>query len=260
MSLRQERLERRRKLAEQKANTIVEQATERVVAARQRNDELQAAKAVERMIGHAELRSPRLPSAEPFSVDPHEVKRLRDSGLAWWIVAQRLGMTGDAKTASDPEAKRGAGRARSLYASVNQGEVPRSHAIRKGTTPKPTGPGQAGTLLSRKEAVVRDGHVIPRDMPDEDVEKLLVGRTIQWVIDLARLTETDPNTWGPEDRRWCPQEARVSTDEQWVYVGEEDSKGNRLVRFREHLGRDKDGKLLSGPTRTVRVDAIFSIR
>jgi hypothetical protein len=97
-------------------------------------------------------------------------------------------------------------------------------------------------------------------MPDEEVEALLVGRTIEWAIDLARLTDTAPDTWGSEDRRWCKQEARVHPEDKWVYVGEQDKEGNRLVRFREYLGRDQHGNLMAGPTRTVRVDAIYTVR
>lgn len=233
MSARQERLARRRARIERQAEQVVEQAVSRVVAAR----------------------------PEPSMQDQgQQVKALRDGGMAWWVIGQKLGLAGQAASASDPEAKRGAGRARSLYAAANRGEVPRSHAPRKGAAVKPTGPGRGGTVTSRKQMLVQQGHVIPRDMPDEEVEALLRGHTIEWAIDLARLTGTDPETWGPEDTRWVKQEARVHPNEQWVYVGEEDNDGNRVVRFREYLGRDQHGNLMSGPTRTVRVDAIYTIR
>lgn len=233
MPTRQERAAARRARIERKADTIIAEATARVVAAR-----------------------PASAAQDPAT----EVKRMRDAGDAWWVIGQKLELAGKADNARDPEAKRGASAARKLYATLNGGEVPRSHALRKGAVAKPTGPARSGTLTSRKEAVVRDGYVIPRDMPDEDVEELLKGRTIQWVIDLARLTDTAPETWGPDDRRWCPQEARVFPDLKWVYCGEEDTKGNRVVRFREYLGRDKNGNMMAGPTRTVRVDAIYNVR
>lgn len=235
MTTRQERLAARKARIDRQANTIIEKAVTRVVAAR-----------------------PSAPAAG--EADPQEVKALRDGGMAWWVIGQKLSLAGSANSASDPEAKRGAGRARALYAAANRGEVPRTHKPRAGATVKPTGPGRGGTVTARKEQLVRDGHVIPRDMPDEEVEALLLGRTIEWAIDLARLTDTAPGTWGPDDARWCKQEARVHPDEKWVYVGEEDKNGNRVVRFREYLGRDSNGRLMAGPTRTVRVDAIYTIR
>lgn len=230
MSLRQERAARRAKLANKQADTIVKTATARVRTTPPLSPQDQAA----------------------------EVKRLRDGGMAWWVIGQQLGLAGPATGASEPEGKRGASKARTLYAQANRGEVPRTHAPRKGVTPKPQGPGRSGTVLSRKTQLVNDGHVIPRDLTDEEVEEMLKGRTIEWAIDLAMLTNTAPETWGPEDSRWMKQEARVHQD--WCHVGEEDGKGNRLVRFREFLGRDDRGKLMSGPTRTIRVDAIYTIR
>lgn len=182
-----------------------------------------------------------------------EVKRLRDEGkLSWMAIGAKLGF---------PGSKNGAGTARRYYAMT--GEVPRTQAPRKGSTPKPTGPASKGVpAYLRKERLVRDGHVIPRDMPDEEVEAMLVGRRVEWATDLARLTGTDPATWGAESQRWFKQEARVHPDPRWVkVVYEEDEHGReeRRVYFREYLGRDKDGTLMSGPTRCVRVDAIFTV-
>lgn len=232
---RQERLARRQKIAERRANEIILDNVKRIVETRPS------------------------PTPPPSPQDQAaEVKSLRDQGMAWWAIGQKLGLAGLATTASEPEGKRGAGRARALYAQANRGEVPRSHAPRKGAKVKPQGPGRSGTLTSRKEQLVTQGHVIPRDLSDEDVQAMLVGRTIEWAIDLARLTGTDPATWGPDDCRWMKQEARVHKD--WCYVGEEDSEGNRMVRFREFLGRDDKGNLMAGPTRTIRVDAIYTIR
>lgn len=228
MSVRQERAARRARMAEQKAQTIIAGAVARVS-----------------------------PPASPQD-QAAEVKRLRDQGMAWWVIGQKLGLAQPAQVASEPEAKRGASKARSLYAAANRGEVPRTHAPRKGTTAKPQGPGRSGTVTARKQQLVDDGHVIPRDLDDGEVEEMLKGRTIEWAIDLARLTNTDPTTWGPEDQRWMKQEARIHED--WCRVGEEDNDGNRIVRFREYLGRDNNGRLMSGPTRTIRVDSIYTIR
>ena len=230
---RQERGAMRAKIAARRAQTIVEEATERVVAARP---------------------SQLSPSQGSEMETAQEVKRLRDSGMSWMAVGAQLGL---------PGSKSGAGSARRLYAMVNRGEVPRTNAPRKGSTPKPSGPASRGVpAYLRKEALVRDGHVIPRDMPDEEVEAMLVGRRIEWAIDMARITNTDPETWGPEDRRWAPQEAKVHPDPQWVKVVYEDNEvgeEERRVYFREYLGRAQDGRRMSGPTRCVRVDSIYTV-
>jgi hypothetical protein len=245
MATRQERLAARRARIAKQATAIIEGAVTRVVAAR-------PAVAIDpgKTVG----------VALNGQSDPQEVKALRDGGMAWWVIGQKLGLSGAASSASEPEAKRGAGRARALYAAANRGEVPRTHKPRAGATVKPTGPGRGGSVVSRKEQLVNEGHVIPRDMPDEEVEALVLGRTIEWAIDLARLTETDPDTWGDADRRWVSNDAKVHVDPQWVYVSTEDS-GERTLRFREYAGYDTDRqKHMSGPTRVVRVDSIYTIR
>lgn len=228
MSVSERRRQRRQQLANRQAEVIVKEATERVLAAR--------------------ISPPS--SAEPT---PAQVKEMRDGkGMTWMQIGKALGL---------PGSKSGAGTARRLYAAANAGVVPRKYAPRKGTRPKLTTPGSVGTITDRKMQLVEHGHVIPRDMPDDEVEALLCGRTIVWAIDLARLTETDPEEWGPEDKRWVEQEAKVHPEQKWVYVGEEDKYGNRLVRFREYMGRDsRTGEVMSGATRTVRVDSIFTIR
>ena len=235
MTTRQERLARRQARINRKAEEVIEEAVERVVAAR--------------------------PSPSSPQDQAAEVKRLRDGGMAWWQIGQKLGLAEPATSASERAAKQGAGRARALYAAANRGEVPRSHAPRKGSTPKPQGVGRSGTITSRKQQLIDQGHVIPRDMPDEEVEALVTGRTIEWAIDLARLTGTDPKTWGPDDTRWVKQEARVHVDAQWVYVSEDEVTGERILRFREYGGRNSQtGEHMSGPTRTIRVDSIYTIR
>lgn len=231
MATRQERLAARRKRIEAKATTIIAEATAKVVAKRP---------------------SPTpAPSQDPT---PQAVKAMRDGGASWMEVGKHFGL---------PGAKYGAGRARQLYAAANSGVLPRSYAPRKGTIPKPQTPGSTGTITSRKTQLVEQGHVIPRDMPDEEVEALVRGRTIVWAIDLAmlchRLNGSPVEEW-PIEERYREEEARVHVDEQWIYCGEEDSEGNRVLRFREYAGRDDRGNHMSGPTRTVRVDSIFTIR
>lgn len=248
MATRQERAAARKARIARKGDTIIAEATERIVAARPAPD--------------LHLRSAEGGLVQASGeASPQEVKRLRDSGMAWWVIGQQLGLAGTASSASEPEAKRGAGRARALYAAANRGEVPRTNKPRAGAVAKPTGPGRGGTVTSRKEQLVNEGHVIPRDMPDEEVQALLTGRTIEWAIDLARLTDTAPETWGGEARRWVTNDAKVHVDPQWVYVSTDEDTGERTVRFREYAGFDTDRqKHMSGPTRVVRVDAIYTVR
>lgn len=219
----------RAKIAARRAAQVVQEATERVVASRP------------------------FPSAQgPEMATAQEVRRLRDDmKLSWMAIGAKLGL---------PGSKNGAGAARRYYAMTNNGEVPRTFAPRKGTTPKPTGPASRGVpAYLRKERLVREGHVIPRDMPDEEVEAMLVGRRIEWAVDLAALTETDPSTWGPEDRRWKREEAKVHVDAQWVKVVP-DERWGRVVYFREYMGYDTDRQRhMSGPTRVVKVDAIYTV-
>jgi hypothetical protein len=97
-------------------------------------------------------------------------------------------------------------------------------------------------------------------MADEEVEALVCGRRIKWAIDMARLTDSDPATWGPEDGRWVTVEAKVHVDPQWVYVSTDEETDQRTVRFREYAGFDTERhKHMSGPTRVVRVDSIFEV-
>jgi hypothetical protein len=241
VSVSEMRRQRKAQAAKRLAEQAVTEAAERIVARRPRA---------------AAPTSPPAPSQDQAA----ECKRLRDGGMAWWQIGQQLGLAGPAANSGEAEGKRGASKARALYASANRGEVPRSHAPRKGTTPRPQGVGRSGSKTDRKIQLVEQGHVIPRDMPDEEVEALLCGRTIEWAIDLARLTGTNPESWGPDDNRWMAMEARVHPDAKWVFAGEDDKHGNRVVRFREYFGRDQYGNPVAGPTRTVRVDAIHTIR
>lgn len=234
MSRRQERAARRARIADKQATAVIEKATTRVRT------------------------SPTPPSPQGQA---EEVRRLRDSGMAWWAIGQKLGLAGPAKSASESEGKRGAGAARRLYAAANRGVVPRTQAPRKGTIQKPQGPATSGTLTSRKERLVNEGHVIPRDMSDEEVEAYVVGRGIDWAVDMARLTNTDPETWGTEEARFMKLSARVHVDPQWVKVYTDEEKNQRLLHFREYMGYDTDrGRHMSGPTRTIRVDAIYNVR
>ena len=177
-----------------------------------------------------------------------ECKRLREGGMAWWLIGKTLGLPGAGDSATTGKA--GAHQARRLYASGNGGQVPRTRAPR-GKAAEPKGPGQQGTKTERKVALTLGEHVIPEDMPDEEVVAMLAGRWIEWGVNLADLCP------GPDE--WYNHEARVHPE--YCIVDEEPAKdGSRTLRFREFLGRDQHGNLMSGPTRTVRLRSIHTVR
>lgn len=242
MVSKQERLAARQRRASAKADAVIEQAVAKVVAARPARK--------------AATEAPPTPAPSQGKAQavatPEAVRAMRDGGATWMEVGKHFGL---------PGAKYGAGRARQLYAAVNGGVVPRAYKPRAGAVVKPQGPASRSIPdYVRKQALVDNGHVIPRDMPDEEVEAYLVGRRIEWAIDMAKLTKSDPETWGGEFR-WVKQEAKVHPNPEWVYVYEDDNTGERVVRFREYGGYDTDrGRHMAGPTRVVRVDAIFTVR
>lgn len=177
-----------------------------------------------------------------------ECRRLRDEqGMAWWLIGKTLGLPGAGNSAAT--GKGGAHQARRLYASTGK-EVPRTRAPR-GKAAEPKGPGQVGTKTERKIALTLGEHVIPEDLPDEEVVALVAGKWIEWGVNLADLA--------PGKDEWYNHEARVHPE--YVMVDEDPAKdGSRTLRFREFLGRDDHGRLMSGPTRTVRLRAIHTVR
>lgn len=181
-----------------------------------------------------------------------ECRRLRDEqGMAWWLIGKTLGLPGAGDSAAT--GKGGAHQARRLYASTGK-EVPRTRAPR-GKAAEVKGPGQAGTKTERKTALTLGEHVIPEDLPDEEVVALVRGRAIEWGVNLADLC--------PGQDEWYNYEARVHPED--VMVDEEPAKdGSRTLRFREFYGyeedRNGDRKPVAGPTRTVRLRAIHTVR
>lgn len=189
-----------------------------------------------------------------------ECKRLRDEGMAWWAIGAKLSLPGAGTSAAN--GKSGAARARALYRQANGGQpAPHARAERAhGVNPRRARhAGNTGSKAERKMALVENGHVIPEDMEDEAVIAMLAGRTIEWGVNLADLSP------GPD--HWINNEARVHPKD--VVILEEDRckrDGSRVVRFREFLGYDDDrrsptfGEALGGATRTVRVNAIHTVR
>lgn len=178
-----------------------------------------------------------------------ECRRLRDEqGMAWWLIGKTLGLPGAGNSAATGKA--GAHQARRLYASTGK-EVPRTRAPR-GKAAEPKGPGQQGTKTERKTMLTLGQHVIPEEMPDEEVIALVAGKTIEWGVNLGDLC--------PGADEWYNHEARVHPTD--VIVDEEPAKdGSRTLRFREFYGYDSNThRPLSGPTRTVRLRAIHTVR
>lgn len=231
---RQERAARRARMAAQRGDQVVEEATERVRAA----------------TGTAN-------GGTSASVDlAAECRRLRDEGgMAWWLIGKTLGLPGAGDSATTGKA--GAHQARKLYASTGA-EVPRTRAPRNGGQPA-KGPALRGSKVERKIMVTMGTHVIPNDYTDEEIIAYVHGRTIEWGINIKRLCN------GKGEDHWTNQEARVHPTD--VIIDEyPDEEGGRVLRFREFLGYERDersskfGQPIGGSTRTVRVSAIHTVR
>lgn len=268
---RQERTARATKAAGTKVTKIIEEATRSatgyVVC---RGCGTRGSKATLKANGHgrdcknpaqtapAPTSKPQAPRTAPQprtggSVDQAtECRRLRDEqGMAWWLIGKTLGLPGAGNSAAS--GKSGAHQARRLYASTGK-EVPRTRAPR-GKAAEPKGPGQVGTKTERKVALTMGDHVIPEDMPDEEVVALVAGRKIEWGLNLADISP------GPDE--WYNYEAAVHPTD--VMVDEDPAAdGSRTLRFREFYGYEKDRnneiKAVAGPTRTVRLRSIHTVK
>lgn len=191
-----------------------------------------------------------------------ECKRLRDAeGMAWWRIGWELKLPGSANNVR--EGKSGAAQARKLYAQANGGKPhePATRAARERAVKNPKHAANLGSKTDRKITLVERGHVIPTDTPNEEVLAMVRGRTIEWAIDVRALAG------GDGEPHWLNQEARVHPDEDCVVLEtDEDGEpilskdGSRVIRFREYMGRDQNGNAMSGPTRTVRVNRIHTVR
>lgn len=171
---------------------------------------------------------------------------MRNNGSSWMAIGAALGL---------PGAKSGAAAARKLYAA-HTGE---SHKSAPGITRAPRASkrhaAQVGSKTSRREVVQRQGGFFSDDMSDDDIVALVHGKTIEWSIDLRRLAG------GVGEPEWCDQDARVHPTD--VYVREDN--GERVLNFRTLEGWDEPDKFgnsapIAGPTRTVRLTAIHTVR
>jgi hypothetical protein len=207
----------------------------------------------------AKPRKPRtVETSTDSGADPQaaECVRLRDElHLSWMAIGAKLSL---------PGSKSGAANARRLY-KAGTGVKPQGTVAGKGVSKGPRTPkhaGNEGPKVDRKLALMEKGHVLPLDLTDEEVVALVAGKTIEWGINLATLCP------GPD--QWCNQEARVHPTDVLIQLYDDEtpelSLGSRVLRFREFLGYESDkrsdryGEAIGGNTRTVRVNAIHTIR
>jgi hypothetical protein len=187
-------------------------------------------------------------AASTHSVDQGaKCVEMREQGSSWMAIGAALGL---------PGAKTGAAAARKLYAA----HTGQSHTQAPSPARKPRAskrhPAQVGSKTGRREVVQQRGGFFSADMTDEEVVALVHGKTIEWSIDLARLAG------GKGEPQWCDQEARVHPTD--VYVREDG--GERVLNFRTLEGwgeadpKTGDSAPLAGPTRTVRLAAIHTVR
>jgi hypothetical protein len=116
----------------------------------------------------------------------------------------------------------------------------------------PKAPTSAGSAKQRKYAVQNGTPIIPEDTPDQDIVRLIAGNTIRWSISLQELA------YGKGEPGFSEAEAKVHP---WHVEVSDGFMGERCVTFVEYLGIDSTtGRPIGGPTRTVRVSAIHSVR
>lgn len=222
---KQERRARKTKQAAAKAEQIVEQA-------------VTAVKTATRVEGCTE---------EEYALAV-QVKELRDQGVAWWQIAQTLGLPGAGNSAST--GKKGAAQARKAYAK-GFGAHPRSFTRGQGRSRREKNEAvraiQQTTKRSRVEKVRSGkGGAIDPNVPNEELADMLKGRKIQWMI----MGDICPE--GLEMEAW------VHPRQPLYIIGE---GADRQVEFREMDPRAPLGyRDFPGPTRTVRIDRIFSVR
>lgn len=184
-----------------------------------------------------------------------EVKALRDSGMAWWLIGQTLGLEGAGNSAVT--GKKGAGRARALYKKAF-GEVPRSQAVR-GTGKASREKNETVKALKKtnkedRKANVRAGiHVLEASMTDEEVIEAVRGRVIGWT---SNMDDID----GKGDAYFENEEAVHPTAPITIQMTKA-LPAERCLVFRI---QDRTAPLnvrgIPGAIRTVRVSRIHTVR
>jgi hypothetical protein len=167
---------------------------------------------------------------------------MRDEGKSWVAIGAALGL---------PGAKSGAGAARKLYAQ-HWGSYSGTQAVRARKAAPPAASAKASPRYERVEKVV-SGEDLFASMTDNEVMAYVCGKTVVWLIDLRRLAH------GKGEPGYSEMEARVHPTDAIIEPGAA-GPDERCLRFREYWGNDDRGKPISGPTRTVRLSAIHTVR
>lgn len=182
-----------------------------------------------------------------------EVKRLRDEGMAWWLIGHTLGLPGSADTVR--AGKAGAGFARRVYASAF-GAVPRSQ-VRNGTRANreknPEVRRLKGSTKRDRVASVQAGTaVLDLSLSNEEIVETLRGRVIGWAIDVTRYGDNLPDV-----PTYLEQEAGVHR--QWAKIEEHGDERCLVFKTWDHKAPLKF-RGLAGATRIVRLRSIHTVR
>lgn len=223
---RQERAARRQKRADKQAEIIIKTAAA----------EIQAQPKEERVEGCTD---------EEFELGS-KVRNLRLEGEPWWAIARALDLPGSGDSAVT--GKKGAARARLAYAKAF-GSFPRTFKKHGSKTPVEKNEHvreMAKTKKAERMAAAKAGKsVIPEDMPDEEVARMLKGRKIKWYT-VSTIT--------PEG---MDHEANVHPKADLFIIGE---GLDRIVEFREfHKQAPIDYRWMPAHSRSVKLSTIYSV-
>ena len=227
MSKRQERTAKADKKAKATAEAVVAEAVGQAVAKAKRGA---------------------LPAEHAALAD--EVKRLRETGMAWWQIGHELHLPGSADNVA--QGKGGAAYARKIWKAAF-GDVPRVQnrdGSRRDTEKNATVKAiKKQRKVDRVEQVRTGVAVINENMSDDEILEMLRGRTIGWSFDMDRLDH--------KGEQFVEQEAGI----HHRFAKIEMHKGERCIAFREY---DATAPLkvrgVPGPTRIVRLSTIHTVR
>lgn len=182
---------------------------------------------------------------------PMAVRTLRDAqGMAWWLIGQTLGLPGAGDSAVT--GKGGASFARKLY-SRGFGAVPRTIRERKTPVRREVNEDRqalAVTPKGERVAMVRAGKpAIRPDMTNEEIEKMLAGRTILWSINLNDID-------GKGDQFY---EQSATVHQELIWVRHEGDK-RTVVFYEQGNAKNPKHRGKAGAVREVRLRSIHSVR
>lgn len=108
----------------------------------------------------------------------HEIKKLRDSGMAWWQIAYQLELPGSGPNVAS--GKSGAARARALYKKTF-GSLPGDVAAR--STKASRAAGESTVPVGRRKCVFSEAALDPEGtaLADEEIIEAIKGKHIRWL-------------------------------------------------------------------------------